>query len=469
MHRGDRRYCVGARVAARDAASYLSLSLSRPSRFAQVSVMKNNPRVAGRERRVLMIAFHFPPMAGSSGVQRTLRFVQQLPEFGWHPIVLTVHPRAYETTSDDLLAEIPKGVVVERASAYDTSRHFSLFGRYPAFLMRPDRWRSWLWSGIPAGLSLIRKHEPDLIWSTYPIASAHQLAARLRTETRIPWIADFRDPMTERGYPSDPEIWRRFKKIEETVAQQASRLTFVTSSALQLYRDRYRDAPESSFALIENGYDEDSFVAAETSLQTRTAPSADGMTLLHSGIVYPSERDPVSLFAALGRLHTRGVLKRGSFRLRFRAAGHTALLQRLAVEHGIEFLIEVLPAIPYREALQEMLCADGLVVMQGTNCNEQIPAKVYEYLRARRPILGLADPQGDTGRMLQAAGIDAIARLEDTEAVEAALVKFVTTLLAGRAALPKDSAVAAASRRARTRELAALMDCVVSERSDGQG
>ena len=47
-------------------------------------------------KRVLMIAFHFPPLAGSSGIQRTLRFARHLPQFGWEPLVLTAHPRAYE-------------------------------------------------------------------------------------------------------------------------------------------------------------------------------------------------------------------------------------------------------------------------------------------------------------------------------------------------------------------------------------
>jgi len=33
-------------------------------------------------KRVLMVAFHFPPLVGNSGIQRTLRFAQHLPEFG---------------------------------------------------------------------------------------------------------------------------------------------------------------------------------------------------------------------------------------------------------------------------------------------------------------------------------------------------------------------------------------------------
>ncbi|MDR2837669.1 MAG: hypothetical protein LBV49_03735, partial [Azonexus sp.] len=73
--------------------------------------------------RVLMIAYHFPPLAGSSGIQRTLRFVRHLPGFGWEPLVLSAAPRAYERTSDDLLGDIPPGVVkVEKRAVCNTSR-----------------------------------------------------------------------------------------------------------------------------------------------------------------------------------------------------------------------------------------------------------------------------------------------------------------------------------------------------------
>ena len=71
-----------------------------------------------------MVAFHFPPLQGSSGIQRTLRFVQHLPALGWQPIVLSAHPRAYADTNDELLAEIPAGTVVERPFALDTARHW---------------------------------------------------------------------------------------------------------------------------------------------------------------------------------------------------------------------------------------------------------------------------------------------------------------------------------------------------------
>jgi hypothetical protein len=362
-----------------------------------------------------------------------------------------------------LLPEIPKSVTVQRSFALDTARHLTLFGKYAGFTARPDRWVSWYWSAVPAGVRLIKRFRPRAIWSTYPIATAHLIAAELQRRSGLPWIADFRDPMAQEGYPEDPKTWRCFKRIEETAAARAARLVFVTPSARDMYAARYPNTARERFSVIENGYDEALFENAERLLKERIPLSPGRMTLLHSGIVYPSERDPTALFAALSRLRTRGLICRESFCLRFRAPVHDALLLRLGRETSTSDLIEVLPAISYREALIEMLRADALVVMQGANCNEQIPAKLYEYLRARRPILGLADPDGDTARAMKDAGVRHLGKLEDDRAIEAALAQLVVELETGRATVPDSSAVIASSRRSRTEQLAALLSDVVAE------
>jgi glycosyltransferase involved in cell wall biosynthesis len=405
-----------------------------------------------------MVAYHFPPLAGSSGIQRTLRFVQHLPSLGWQPIVLTAQATAYESTSDDLLAEVPTGVAVTRAFALDTARHLSLFRRYPAMLARPDRWLSWKWGAVPAGLRLVRTFRPAAIWSTYPIATAHLIGASLSRKTGLPWIADFRDPMAQNGYPADPRTWRSFKSIEETAIRNAARCVFVTPGAARMYRERYPDVSAERLAVIENGYDEESFQVAEAATTTGTALHSGKITLLHSGIVYPSERDPTYLFESLQMLKRQGTVSAAGLRIRFRAAAHEGLLRQLATAYGIEDLLELVPPIPYRTALEEMLRADGLIVLQASNCNEQIPAKLYEYLRARRPIIGLTDPAGDTAAALRAAGIDAIAPLDSSIDISRALNQFLEQLRSGRAPVPTETAIRQASRRHRACELAGLLD-----------
>lgn len=402
-------------------------------------------------KRVLMIAFHFPPLAGSSGIQRTLRFCRYLPDFGWKPIILTAHPRAYENRNDDQLGDIPPGVEVIRAPAWDASRHFSVAGRYPGVLARPDRWLSWWLGALPAGMATIRRLEPDALWSTYPIATAHMIGASLARLSGLPWIADFRDPMAQEDYPPDPAVWRSFDRIERRALSRACFSTFTTPSAAQTYRARY-PAHAGKIELLENGYDEETFSGIPPG-----GPLNPGMvTLLHSGVVYPAERDPSQLFSALSRLKSRSRASFDRLCVRFRAPVHEALLHELGQRYDVAEAIEVLPAIAYRDALGEMLRAEGLLVLQAANCNEQVPAKLYEYFRAQRPTLLLTDPEGDTARTARDAGIEAIAPLDDAQAIATLLEAFLAQPERGTLATPE--AIARSSRVGRTRVLAGLLD-----------
>ena len=406
---------------------------------------------------VLMIAYHFPPLAGSSGIQRTLRFVQHLPSMGWQPLVLTAHPRAYERTTDDLGGDVPAGTLVRRAFALDTARHLSLGGRYVGAMARPDRWVSWRFDAVRQGMRLIREFKPLVIWSTYPIATAHLIGAELQRRSGLPWVADFRDPMAQDGYPADPLTWQQFRDIEEHALLHAACSTFTTPGAAAEYRKRY-PAAAARVQVLENGYDEDSFAAAAALPRQPLNPGA--VTLLHSGIVYPSERDPTQLMVALRQLSSAGALQPGQLKVRFRAAVADDLLRNLAAEHGVQAYVEICPPLPYRDALAEMLSADGLLVLQAGNCNAQIPAKLYEYLRAGRPIVCLTDPAGDTAVLLRNAGVNAIARLDEPGDIARILLTFMARMHSGTAEQPDEGVVARASRRGRSAELVKLLDRV---------
>jgi glycosyltransferase involved in cell wall biosynthesis len=264
--------------------------------------------------------------------------------------------------------------------------------------------------------------------------------------------------MAQDGYPPDPKTWQQFKAIEQQAVEQAHCSMFTTPGAARVYRERYPSAAQR-IVVLENGYDEESFAAVHTP-STWEALNPGSITLLHSGIVYPQERDPTQLFIALGRMKDRGQLRSGALKLRFRAAVHDQLVSRLAAEHGVQDMVEVCPPVPYRMALQEMLRADALLVMQASNCNEQIPAKIYEYLRTGRPIVCLSDPRGDTVGVMRDAGLDMVAALDSADQIG----RLLTRLLAGDAAhqLPRAAAVAAASRQRRTASLVSCLERLVS-------
>lgn len=416
-------------------------------------------------KKVLLIAYHYPPVGVSSGVHRTLKFSQYLREYGWEPIILTVNPRAYERVSENQLKDIPPDLVVKRAFGLDAARHLAIGGRFWGRLALPDRWMSWWFGAVISGKSMILKYKPDVIWSTYPIATAHLIGRTLHRSSHIPWVADFRDSMTDDHYPTDERKWNLYRRIEQSVVHTATKVVFTTPGTQKMYSERYPEIPADRWTTIENGFDEESFSAAEdyASLQhaflQKEAPGR--VTLVHSGLLYPSERDPTQFFRALSELKTDGIINSTRLSIVLRASGHENIFQPMLSQYAIDDIVQLAPPLPYSDALNEMLSADGLLLFQASNCNHQIPAKVYEYFRAKRPILALTDPRGETARILRDSGLNTLAPLDSSSEIKAGLIDFLQRLKNGAAPLATEEVIQSHSRKTRTEKLAQLLDTVV--------
>lgn len=413
-------------------------------------------------RRVLLIAFHYPPVKGSSGIQRTLKFSAYLREHGWEPLVLTISPRAYEQTSSDQMGEIPEGLVVERAFGLDTARHLAIRKRYPGWLAQPDRWISWLPAAVWRGYSMVRRYRPAAIMSTFPIATAHLIGLSLQRLSGLPWVADFRDSMTEPGYPRDAWTWRIHRRLEAAIIRRCAVAVFTTQGARAMYAQRYPDKPASCWSVIENGFDEENFRDAESRLSTTPLGQPGQLTFLHSGILYPEERDPRPFFTALRKLKDAGEIAPERFQVILRATGNDHLYRPLLSDAGLTDIVKLAPTVDYQAALEEMLRADGLLLFQASVCNHQIPAKLYEYLRAGRPIFALTDPVGNTAGVLRAAEATDIVDITDAAKIAAALRRLLQSIRNGTTQGTRREVANLHSRRARTRELATLLNQLAS-------
>ncbi len=418
----------------------------------------------------MMIAYHFPPCRGSSGSLRTLNFTRHLPQHGWNPILLTVHTRAYPEVGSDQLDDIPAGMPLHRAFALDAARHLSLKGRYFSWSALPDRWVSWLAGAVPAGLRLIHKHKPQVIWSTYPVATALWIGYVLHRLTGLPWVADFRDPLTEEDprtgqqYPENKKLRKARRAIERRAVEQSARTVLVTPGAMRIYAQRYSALPESHWAIIPNGYEEETFASVEKEYKL---PALNGRPtrLLHSGLLYPTpDRDPSAFFRALRYLRDNEKFSPDQLNVVLRASGFDDHYGKLIREHGIGDIVRLEPAIPYREALKEMLSVDGLLVFQGYTSNPAVPAKLYEYLRAKRPIFALVDAEGDTAATLRSAGAGTIVPIEDSQKIATGLHEFLGELRHGTARVAKEEVVRSFARESRAKELATLLDEIVQEK-----
>jgi hypothetical protein len=409
-------------------------------------------------KRVLLIAFYFPPFHRSSGSLRVLKLTKYFPSFGIEPVILTATPRAYDKTDDHLLAQIPTGVAVHRAFAFDAKQHFSFRGAYFDFMALPDRYSSWIPAGIISGWRLIRQQQIVTIFSTTPIPSAHVIAYALQKLTKKPWIADFRDPIWDEYFQGSGRELRVRQWVESLAVRHATRVTVTTDGIRRLLLKRYSDSDPEKIIVVENGFDDSDFNGV-------LAPQRNGrkeIRLVHAGLLDPVDRDPLPFFQAVKKLLVKDRNLKSELRVDLIAPGDDGRYAKEIERLALGEVIHLRPALPYHQALREMAEADILLLFQGESCDLQIPAKGYEYLRIGRPILALTTTAGETGRLIQSTHAGEVVTIDDPEAICASLERWILQIKKGGHLPAADPAVAARySRRSQTEKLAACMQALI--------
>ena len=412
-----------------------------------------------------MTAFHFPPMTGSSGQMRAVSFANTLVELGWDVHVLTAAAKAYPQTTDET-DQISPNVRIHRAAALDTARHLSIGGKYPNFLEIPDRWWTWAIPGVVKGLQVIRRFEPDVIWATYPIATAEVIACVLARLTSLPLVADFRDPMTDDHYPREKLRKLAHARIEKAVMRRAQRVAFTSPGTLAIYRERYPEQAKK-LLLIENGYDEGIFERAKRALAAGAPEPSNRIVLIHAGLLYPKERNPKPFFRAVASLLRDAPDVMSNVEIVLRGSGHDSIYGPELASLGIGNVVRLEPTLSHLDAITEMLTADGLLLFQASSCNHQTPAKLYEYLRSGKPILALTDSAGDTALVLRGQPGAMVAPLDDTQTIARVLLEYLHIVRKARGpdlTIPADDRH---GRRARGVLLDSVLRGLVDERRPG--
>lgn len=386
-------------------------------------------------KHALFVAFHFPPEASSSGVLRTLKYVRYLTDYGWRVTVLTAREDAYPLRDPGPLSQLPASARVVRTRFLNTKRHLAVRGVYPAWLAVPDVWIGWLPWALAAGRRVLREDPAQLVYSTSPHATAHLIAGRLARAHALPWVADFRDPWFEEPpEPGTPQVvhWAA-RRLERRTVTAAAHVVSATAHQRETFRARYPELPAGKFSAIFNGYDEADFADRPEA----AAGGDDTFTLVHAGNVNPEFRDPRPLFRAVRRLADAGQLDPVAVRLRFVGGGpygESAEVRRCLAETGLTDRVEFLPRVGFEEALREIAGATALLLLQASpDTQDLVPAKLYEYLRAQKPVLALCLP-GAVGEVLRETGGGLTAAPADAAALDRALLELHDAWRGGRLA-----------------------------------
>jgi glycosyltransferase involved in cell wall biosynthesis len=254
----------------------------------------------------------------------------------------------------------------------------------------PDMRADWVWTAIPAGRRLISEWKPEIIFASAPPNTGLMVASRLARTHKVPWVADFRDLWVDNPYYSEPGWRKRIDAIlEPRILRRAAGLVTVSP----IWAEQLRRRHGKDVTVVYNGYAEEDFPP----LALRADPGGI-LTIRYMGSIYRGFRDPSALFSAIAllpdQLRTRINVEF------FSDAGDVVL--NAAAAHRVENVVVVKPLVPYRRALALQMEADVLLLLQSSDQRDEgnLPAKLFEYLYARRPILFIGYERGIAARLV---------------------------------------------------------------------
>jgi glycosyltransferase involved in cell wall biosynthesis len=394
-------------------------------------------------RKVLMITYHFPP-SGAVASFRLLGFARHLPGHGWQPIIVAPPRVPGEPEDPDLVKLVPPQTAVVSVPV-PTGWFARLIGRVAPFAL----WRA---RARKACAQAIREHRPEVVFTTGPPHCLHSVGLYVKERFGLPWVACFRDPWYTNKVPrplSTEE--RRGIEQEQEVVAGADLIIANTPLNCSGFQQAYPEH-RHKFVTITNGYDPDMFPRPAGLSGPR-----ERLAILHAGELY-SGRDPRPFLDAVRDLETGARNGQPRFRLRFlgRATEHLFDLSREVQTRGLSGLVDLVGQVPYRDALRQMTEADILLLVHTPGHRVGVPAKLYEYLGAGKPILALAEPDGDIAWVLENSGLPyRIAPPQDSGRIRQALVELAE--LAKSPPAPR-TAVTALTRDQLSKQLAQTLD-----------
>ena len=387
--------------------------------------------------RVLLVSYYFPP-SGGSGVQRALKFVKYLPDFNWQPIVLTVDPEfaAYPDLDPTMESEVPACVQIHRTKSWDPYRMYArwtgksldnavtvgfLSDKTPTMRERLARWVranvfipdarvGWTPYAYRAAKSKLALTDFDAVITTGPPHSTHLIGRKLCKRFGIPWIADFRDPWTDIDFmeqlPMRPAIRRINERLERSVMNEANVVVAISPSMCQAYASK----TNARCVTIFNGYDEEDF---ENELD---ASETDSFVISHVGNMNAA-RNPEPLWRVLKKLRSENSYPH----LKVRLVGNVdvKVLEQLD-KLELKTMVEQIEYVPHREAVVFMQTSSILLlpINRVQSAGGIVTGKLFEYLAAKKPILGLGPADGEAGRILKETGAGAMLEYDDEAGIE---------------------------------------------------
>ncbi|MGB9664621.1 MAG: glycosyltransferase family 4 protein [Ignavibacteria bacterium] len=385
------------------------------------------------KRKVLVIAYYFPPM-GFSGVQRTAKFVKNLVDLDWEPTVLTIKPKYYYAFDNILLKEVEeKGIRIIRTGSKDPTQKVinqkkirsdfirKILNRISQTFFLPDNKRGWMKPALKEARKLLSTESFDIIFATAPPYTDFRIGAQLKNEFGIPLILDYRDAWLDDGlsfYPTPVHRWI-VKAMERKVLHISDKIITYTRQIKEHILKNYPFIKPDEITIIPHGFDEEDF-----DIKFVSSRLPNKMRVTYSGAFY-DERTPKFFLHAVEKLFIeRPDLEN---QIEFYFVGHFPKkyyrkIQKSKYKSNFHFT----GYVDHKTNIQYLLDSDVLWMMIRHSKNPHLYAtgKLFEYIGTGKPILACVPVNGAAAMILKDYGASLIVEPEDVDSIKDALLKF---------------------------------------------
>jgi len=437
-------------------------------------------------KKVLLISSLFPPVGGI-GVQRNLKYVKYLPQFGWQSFVLTIKPDYFFLQDNKLLKDIPENTKIFRTSClkpkqkdfswikFDIeaklnrkNKRTSILKSIIKFIEKeltiPDIWIGWFPFALLAGNKIIKQNKIDVIFCSGPAFTSFLIGYILSKKSKLSLVLDYRDGWI---LNSDKQTYscNFFRKIiistiEKIILKHASQIIFVSESLFENYRQKFKFIKEKS-NVITNGFDSDDFHYKDSSI----IPSEKGgVVISHTGNCSATGRKPlITLFFDIVKNiadHQNNL--RDKLKIMFIGIIPQDMKKQIKNHYHLENIIETKDFVSHDQAIKLMQDSNILLLLVDISPNNKdiFSGKLFEYFGAKKPIICFGPKDGAAGKVIRETKTGIVIDYE-TETKKEMLKKtssFINQVLNNQFKIDSDKSLKKYERKELTRQLSVVLD-----------
>lgn len=365
------------------------------------------------KKHIVIVSTWYPPLQ-SVAVNRMLAFAKYLDKTNFDVSVVTLQPdkksnyvdieniKVYRLKNNTFL-KLP------HFNSKDSKVKHKLKVLWKLFVLsvKKDEYSNWTKNALNQ-LQQIHQHQPiDLIISSFSPSAPHKsVYSFLKSNTKIKWIADMRDEMSNNDMLSANEK-NKLIQLEKQINQRANVITTVSYPIVNYFKETF--AKVNKIAEIRNGFDHQ--------IKINKNQFNTYFTITYSGSFY-GKRKPNTFFEAL--LKCKTILPK-NWVIQF-----VGTANNFNIPSEFKNNIKFIGRVSQQESINIMDNSDVNLLVHPTEKRKGIfTGKLFDYASVKKPILAIIDPNDVAADLIKELNIGFIADFDDIEAIKQNIIKLV--------------------------------------------